>query len=230
MARKPIIAIDGPSGVGKTTASKAVAAQLGFTYIDTGAMYRAVGLLATRRGLPPEQTPELVSLLSDLDLRFERTNGAQRVIANGEDVSAAIREHAASAAASAFSRIPAVRTAMVAQQRKMGAAGAVVMEGRDIGSNVFPDAELKVFLTATPEVKAKRRYEELRARGEDVDYEKILQDQNLRDEADSNRSLNPLIQTEDARVLDTSDLDADQVVQTIVSWAREIMASAEKTS
>ncbi|MCB1154786.1 (d)CMP kinase, partial [bacterium] len=114
MARKPIIAIDGPSGVGKTTASKAVAAQLGFTYIDTGAMYRTVGLLATRRGLPPEQTSELVSLLSDLDLRFERTNGAQRVIANGEDVSAAIREHAASAAASAFSRIPAVRTAMVA--------------------------------------------------------------------------------------------------------------------
>ncbi len=211
---RPIVAIDGPSGSGKSTVSKLLARRLGFMYLDTGAMYRCVGLLAMRRGLDPLDAQALEPLLADLRISFVPDGqGGQRVLCQNEDVTTAIREHEVSQMASKASRVAAVRTRLVAMQREMGAGGGVVMEGRDIGTNVFPDAEVKVFLVASAEQRARRRWLELQARGENVDYETILTDQHERDERDSSRELNPLVQAPDAHRLDTSDLTIEQVVE-----------------
>jgi len=219
---KPIVAIDGPSGSGKSTVSKLVAQQLGFVYLDTGAMYRCVGLLALRRRVDPLNEDEFQTLLDKLTISFARDQqGGQQVLVNGEQVTRAIRGHEVSQAASKVSSLPVVRARLVAMQRAMGAGGGVVMEGRDIGTNVFPDAEVKVFLTASAQVRARRRYEELKARGEDVEYGVVLTDQLERDERDSRRELNPLDLAPDAHLLDTSNLTIDQVVAQIVAWARQ---------
>ncbi|MBZ0272801.1 (d)CMP kinase [bacterium] len=215
MRARPIVAIDGPSGAGKTTVSKAVAERLGFTYIDTGAMYRCVGLLADRQHLELTDDVELGILLDNLEIRFERAAEGQRVFANGEDVTGEIRRHDVSKLASDFSALPLVREKLVDIQRRLGAAGGIVMEGRDIGTNVFPDAEVKIYLTATDEVRARRRYDELVRRGQEVDFAKVLDDQRKRDANDSGRELNPLVPATDAIVLDSSLLPFDEVVKIV---------------
>ncbi len=216
-----VVAIDGPSGAGKSTISKGVAAQLGFIYLDTGAMYRCVGLLLLRRNADPLDEEALREVLTDLAIDFRAGEGEdQRVLCNDEDVTLAIREHAVSEAASRASSVPLVREKLVAMQRRMGAAGGVVMEGRDIGTNVFPDAEVKIFLTAAAEVRAERRVNQLQQLGQTADYPSILEDQRRRDKRDSERAVNPLIQAPDAVLLDCSDLTIPQVIEQIVALAR----------
>ncbi len=217
-----IIAIDGPSGSGKSTISRKLAARLDLTYIDTGAMYRCVGLMAKRMKLSSEESPELLRLLDELNIRFDKIDHAQQVLIGEEDVSQAIRDHEISRWASDFSALPAVRTRLVEMQRRMGEQGDVVMEGRDIGTNVFPNAQLKVFLTASAETRARRRMKELVDAGQKVEFDKILADQIQRDENDSNRSLNPLMQAADAIVLDSTDLSIEDVVGQIAERVRKI--------
>ena len=200
-----VIAIDGPAGAGKSTVAKAVAGALGFTYLDTGAMYRAVALAAVRAGAPPAAVAGSVRI----------SLGEGTVALDGEDVSAAIRTPEASQGASVAAAEPAVREAMVAQQRRLMADGDWVAEGRDIGTVVAPSAELKVFLTASPEARAARRAAEL-----GVDVATVLAEQQVRDERDSGRAHSPLRPADDAVTLDTTDLTTDQVVATIVDLAR----------
>jgi CMP/dCMP kinase len=218
--REPIVAIDGPSGAGKSTVSRAVAEKLGFVYIDTGAMYRCVGLIALHEELACEESGPLEKLLADLDIRFV-PGATQGVQCNGENVTKAIREHEVSKAASDFSALPSVRQRLVAMQREMGRAGGVVMEGRDIGTNVFPDAEVKVFLDARDQVRAMRRFEELKSKGTPVDFETILADQKRRDENDRSRELNPLTRAADAVVVDTSGLSIEMVVEAICNLVKK---------
>jgi cytidylate kinase len=214
-SRKPIVAIDGPSGAGKSTVSRRVAQELGFTYIDTGAMYRCIGFAALRDGLSCENSPALDKTLDTIEIAFDGPATKQQVFLNGENVSEQIRVHEVSKAASDFSALPVVREKLVALQRNMGQVGGVVMEGRDIGTNVFPDAEVKIYLDASAKVRAKRRYDELRAKGESIGFEKILEDQEKRDEQDMNRPLNPLCKAVDAEVVETSEMTIDEVVTNI---------------
>jgi cytidylate kinase len=219
--RRPIVAIDGPSGAGKSTVSKMLARRLGFLYLDTGAMYRCVGLLALRHAVDPLSPNDLAPLLADLRISFvPDAGGDQLTLCNGEDVTELIRAHEVSQTASKASSVGAVRTRLVAMQREMGAAGGVVMEGRDIGTNVFPDAEVKIFLVASAEQRARRRWQELRARGESVEFEAVLADQRERDQRDSERALNPLVPAPDAHLVDTSDLTIEQVVDRLAELVR----------
>lgn len=213
--RKPIVAIDGPSGAGKSTVSRLVAERLGYTYIDTGAMYRCVGLLALRNSMPCETGPELDALLENMDIRFEGPATRQKVFCNGEDVTDKIREHGVSKAASNFSALASVRKWLVALQRKMGEQGGVVMEGRDIGTNVFPNAEVKIYLDASAKVRAKRRHKELILKGNEVPFEQVLEDQIQRDRQDTQRTLNPLRKSEDAIGVDTDGLSVETVVENL---------------
>lgn len=217
------IAIDGPAGAGKSTVAKAVARTLNATYLDTGAMYRAVGLYMMRSGVPLDM-PSLIAARADnaqVDVRYE--SGTQHVYLNGEDVSKAIRENAVSAAASAVSAVPRVRELLVARQREIAAKTDVVMDGRDIGTRVLPDAPLKVFLTAKCEVRARRRYLELTERGESVDYETLLEEIRQRDYNDEHRALSPMVPAADALMLDSSDMTQDEVTARIIALARERM-------
>lgn len=213
--QKPIVAIDGPSGAGKSTVSRLLAETLGFTYIDTGAMYRCVGLQAVRNAIPCEAGPKLDSLLSNLSIHFEGPATRQKVFCNGEDVSKQIREHAISKAASDFSALESVRQRLVALQRQMGEQGGVVMEGRDIGTNVFPNAQVKVYLDASARIRAKRRYDELILKGEKISFEQVLEDQVLRDRQDMQRTLNPLKKAENAIQVDTDGLSVESVVENL---------------
>ncbi|MDP8221881.1 MAG: (d)CMP kinase [Candidatus Lernaella stagnicola] len=218
--RQPIVAIDGPSGAGKSTISKLVAERLGFVYLDTGAMYRCVGWLSLEQGIDPLDEAAVATLLEDLQIQFVRNeDGDQRVVCNGRDITSAIREHRVSQAASKASSLPRVREKLVAMQRDMGVAGGVVMEGRDIGTNVFPDAEIKVFLTATAEERARRRVKQLVIAGREADFDAILADQIERDRRDSQRDLNPLVQAADAVVVDSTEWSIDRVVSHITALA-----------
>ncbi len=222
---RPIIAIDGPSGAGKSTISQRLARRLGFVYIDSGAMYRCVGLLALRRGAAANDAAALAPLLRDLRIAFEPDGrGGQRVRCNGEDVTDAIRRHEISQAASEASALPQVRAKLVAMQRELGAAGGVVMEGRDIGANVFPDAEVKFFLTATAEERARRRALELAGRGEPADFAAVLADQLDRDRRDSGRALNPLVQLPEAIAVDATTMTIEEVVERMA----QAVAAAKK--
>jgi cytidylate kinase len=203
-----IIAIDGPSAAGKSTLAKLLAKDLGIDYIDTGAMYRAIALKIVREGIDAEDEEALEKLLSETDIDLDGT----KVFLDGEDVSDKIRTNDISMQASRYSSIPAVRQKLVALQRQMGERKSVVMDGRDIGSNVFPNADYKFFVTASPEVRAERRRIELSEKGEDVPFEDLLADIKKRDWDDSHRELNPLIQTEDAIVIVTDNIGIEEML------------------
>lgn len=221
--RKPIIAIDGPAGAGKSTVAKAVAERLGYVYIDTGAMYRAVALKAFKKGIPLSDEKAVSALAAGLDMRFVRCGNEQRIIVDGEDVTTEIRSENASRLSSTVSTIAGVRKRLVELQRRMGADGGVVMEGRDIGTVVFPDAEVKVFLTASVMERARRRCEQLRAMGKEPDLDRIAEEIRDRDLRDSSRRLAPLRQAPDARLIDTDRMTVDEVVDSIVAIHEEIV-------
>ncbi len=217
------IAIDGPAGAGKSSIAKAVSKALGFIYVDTGALYRTVGLAVLRAGIAPEDTEKVAALLPDItvDLAFE--NGTQKVLLNGEDVSEAIRTPQISEYASKTSAIPAVRNFLFDLQQKIATTHNVLMDGRDIGTVVLPDAQLKVFLTASPEVRAMRRYKELTEKGQNVSYDNILAEVKERDYRDTHREIAPLKPAENAVLLDTSDMSFEEVAATLTQLAKETL-------
>lgn len=226
-ARPFIVAIDGPAGAGKSTASRRLAARLGFAMVDTGAIYRAVALAATRRGIALDDDTGLAALLPAVELHFAppaAPGGGQRVLLGGEDVSTEIRTPPMSLGASKVSGRPVVRAGLLELQRRLALApenAGAVLEGRDIGTVVFPDAEVKFFLTASPEERARRRHAELAARGDPQTYEEVLADQLRRDRDDSERAVAPLRPAADAVVIDTSGVPLDAVVEGL---AREVNA------
>lgn len=204
------VAIDGPSGAGKSTLARRLAADLGYVYVDTGAMYRAIGLYASRQGADLHDEAAVAALLPQIRLDIRLVDGTQHVYLNGEDVSEAIRAEAIGMAASAVSAHGAVRAFLLETQRSLAAGQNVLMDGRDIGTVVLPHATVKIFLTASPEARARRRCLELRQKGKDADYETVLADIRQRDEQDMNRPIAPLRQAEDAIRIDTSAIDFDQ--------------------
>ena len=210
---KIIVAIDGYSSCGKSTIAKALAKYAGYTYVDTGAMYRAIGLYTLREGLKSEQ--DIIAALPHVQIGFIHVDGMQHVTLNGEDVESLIRTLEVGNRASEVSQIREVRQYLVAQQQKMGEQKGIVMDGRDIGTVVFPKAELKLFLTASPEVRAQRRYDELKEKGETPDYEAVLRDVNERDFRDTHRDESPLRQAEDAIVVDNSHLTREEQMKVI---------------
>ena len=214
------IAIDGPAGAGKSSIARAAAANLGFIYVDTGALYRTVALAALKRGLKSEDKEEIIALLPAIEVSMGFVDGEQSVFLNGEDVSEAIRLPEVSAAASTVSAIPEVRQFLFDLQRDMAKTNDVLMDGRDIGTVVLPDAQLKIFLTATPEERARRRYEQIKDKS-DVTYEEVLKDLNQRDYQDTHREIAPLKQADDAVLLDTTNMSFDEVVKAIEDLAKE---------
>lgn len=223
MSKKLTIAIDGPAGAGKSTVAQIVAQRLGFVYIDTGAMYRAVTLLALKDGGDLSSGAKLSFLAEHAQIRLENQQGETkpRVFLNGEDVTGEIRSPEVSRQVSLVAQIPGVRRRMVELQRQMGKAGGVVMDGRDIGTHVFPLAEVKIFLTASIEERALRRAKELRDKGYVVDLESLKAEISSRDQMDAERETSPLIQASDAILVDTTSLDISGVVDRILLIARE---------
>ncbi len=216
------IAIDGPAGAGKSTISKFAAKKLGFIYIDTGALYRTVGLAATRAGVEPAEGRELDNLLSKITVELTfNDRGEQVVLLNKEDVSGLIRTPEASMMASKISAVPSVRAFLLDLQRNMAKTNNVIMDGRDIGTVVLPDAEVKIFLTAAPEARAKRRYDELIEKGMDVKYEDILEDVKTRDYNDMHRDIAPLKQADDAILADTTEIDLEGSIDLIINIIKE---------
>src|SRR5690554_4749786 len=217
MEKEITIAIDGWSSCGKSTLAKALAKELKYVYVDSGAMYRGVALYAKRKGLISEDGVDqraIIDELSNIDLSFSNNeNGVAELYLNGENVENQIRSIEVSNVVSAVAKIKEVRQFLVKQQRKMGNNGGVVMDGRDIGSVVFPNAELKLFVTADPEIRAQRRFDELQAKGDNVSLEEVKANLKLRDEMDASREESPLIQTEDAVVLDNSNLTPKQQLE-----------------
>ena len=220
-----IVAIDGPSGAGKSTIAKIVAKTVGFSCLDTGAMFRSIAVLALEKGISLDDDAALGALAMENEIAFtfdgneERT---QHVFIAGKEVTSAIRTAEVDKAVSPVSAAPSVRAALLEQQRRIGNAGNYVVEGRDIGTTVFPQAEVKIFLTASAEERARRRVSQNEARGiGSVDYEEVLADIIRRDQADSTRAVSPLRQAEDAYLLDSSDLTIDQVVEAICSRIKQ---------
>lgn len=218
MRALPIVAIDGPAGAGKSTLARKLAERLGFTLVDTGALYRSVALASMRRGASLADSDEVSAIAHRLvearELSLERgSEGRPRVLLLGEDISEAIRSAEVSMGASQVSAIPGVREALLGLQRQAGEAGGVVLEGRDIGTVVFPDAEVKLFLTASAEVRARRRFEELRQKGHEVSYEETLADVEERDRLDSERAIAPLRRADDAILVDSSGRTIDDVLE-----------------
>ena len=210
-----VVAIDGPSGAGKSTAGRALAARLGYTYVDTGAMYRALTLKALRASLSPDAEGPLVDLAAET--RIDLEDGGQRVRLDGLDVTAEIRSREVTTASSRVSAHPGVRRDMVERQRRLGAGGGVVLDGRDIGTAVFPDAEAKFYLDADPSKRARRRQAEWSAAGSDVDIEELELEIRSRDAADSTRADSPLLRAKDAILVDTTELTPAEVVERMAS-------------
>lgn len=223
------IAIDGPAGAGKSSLSKEVAKELSFIYVDTGALYRTIGLAASRKGLKKEDKAEIISMLNDIDVKLSfNDEGTQIVLLNGEDVSSYIRTPEASMFASAVSAIPEVRAFLLDLQRNMAKSDNVIMDGRDIGTVVLPDAKIKIFLTASPEKRAMRRHKENIEKGIDSTYEEVLKDVNQRDYQDSHREIAPLKPAEDSVLVDTSDYDFEGSKELLLKVIKERMLWANR--
>lgn len=209
------IAIDGPSGAGKSTVAKALAKKLGYIYVDTGALYRAIGLYVRRAGVLPENSAGVIALLPEIDVRLAYENGEQKVLLSGEDVGPLIRTNEISAYASKVSAIPEVRTFLLELQRDMARKNNVIMDGRDIGTVILPDADVKIFMTASPEARIRRRYEELLASGQSVTLEEVAAAVRERDKNDSTRKVAPAIPTADAVFVDNSGTFEDTLSNVI---------------
>lgn len=215
------IAIDGPAGAGKSTISKAAAKALGFLYIDTGAMYRSVGVAALNLGADTDSEEDILKVLNDISLEIKMLDDGQHIFLNEVDFNDKIRTPEASMAASAVAKIPAVRLKLVEIQREIAKNNNVIMDGRDIGSYVLPDAKIKIFLTASVEERANRRYQELLEQGENCTLSEVISDMQLRDKQDSERSFAPLKKAEDAILFDTTGLSLPESVEKIIDIVRE---------
>ncbi len=219
------VAIDGPSGAGKSSIARRVAARLGYTYVDTGALYRAIGLFAHRNGIDDTDEAALAPRLGEIKVELFYRDGKQHVVLNGEDVSEDIRKPEMSMAASNVSALPAVRAFLLDLQRQMARDYNVIMDGRDIGTVVLPQADVKIFLTASAEDRAMRRYKEFLGRGENISYEEVLEDINRRDYNDSHREIAPLRPAEDAILLDTTGNTLEQSLDLVERTIRERLQS-----
>ncbi len=218
-----IIAVDGYSSCGKSTMAKELAKALDFTYIDSGAMYRAVALLGLQKGLKQGEEKNIIPFLKDIRIHFEKKeNNDQAIFINGTDSSEAIRSMEVANVVSHYAKIKEVREFLVAQQRSFAEATSIVMDGRDIGTVVFPNADLKIFMTASPEIRAKRRYDELQAKGKEVTIEEVLQNLKERDFIDENRKESPLKKADDAFVIDNSNLNRAEQLAIALNKAKEI--------
>ena len=217
------IAIDGPAGAGKSTVAKALARELGAMYLDTGAMYRAFGLAILRMGIDTHDRPAVVSHIGDVEVSVAFTDGQQRLLLGDEDVTDAIRQPEVAAAASDVSTAPEVRRHMVALQQKIARGHSVIMDGRDIGTDVLPDATLKIYLTASAEQRARRRTQELKLKGLPADYYQVLQDIQARDYQDTHRAASPLRVAEGAVVVDTSDMTLEEAVAAVRALAERVI-------
>ena len=220
------IALDGPSGAGKSTLAKKIAHALGIVYVDTGAMYRTIGLFVTRRGIKPEDENAVISVLPEIKLSISFENGEQHILLGEEDVGAFIRTPEISMAASRVSAIPAVRAFLLDTQRDLAKTTSVIMDGRDIGTVIFPDAEVKIFLTASAEARARRRTLELAEKGIPTPYEEVLRDIITRDKNDREREVAPAVAAEDAVILDNSELDLDGTVDAAIRIIRTRIGEA----
>jgi cytidylate kinase len=214
------IAIDGPSGAGKSTVAKSIAQKLHIIYLDTGAMYRGMAWIALNKGINPTDEESVIKMLPSAEIRIEYVNGVQKVYADGTDVTEKIREHHMSQAASDISKIPAVRLKLVEMQREIARKNDVVMDGRDTTSYVLPNANFKFYLDACPEIRARRRLEELKAKGVDISYEQMLRDIIARDKNDSERSFAPLTRTPDSIFIDSTNLSKEEVIDNILSYIK----------
>ncbi len=215
------VAIDGPAGAGKSTVARAAAKELGYIYVDTGALYRAVGVCALRLGIATDDAAAVEGILGSVKVELKFTNGEQQVFLNGENVSSEIRTPEASMAASNVSAIPAVRAFLFDLQKNIAAENDCIMDGRDIGTVVLPDAQVKIFLTASPEIRARRRYDELTAKGQQVEYNDVLDDLIKRDYNDSHREVAPLRPADDSVTVDTSGLSLEQSIERVIQTVRE---------
>ncbi len=217
--KKLVVAIDGPAGAGKSTVAQMAAKELGFTYIDTGAMYRAVAWKSLQQG--KEVTDDLINeVVKDIEIVLDYKEGKTKVFVDGTDVTSAIRTPEVTGIVSQVAALGPVRERLTDLQRKMATEGSVIMDGRDIATNVLPNADIKIFLTASIEERADRRYKEMKEKGYDVDLKKLQEEIAARDKADSEREISPLVQAEDAELLDTSDMSIEEVVQAILDRGR----------
>lgn len=214
------IAIDGPAGAGKSTIAKLVAKELGFIYVDTGAMYRGLAVHFLKKGIVPEEVEKIEAACEDAKVELGYENGVQQVYLNGENITSQLREEAVGNMASVSSAVPAVRAKLLDLQRNLAKEKDVVMDGRDIGTNVLPNADVKVYLTASVECRAMRRFKELEEKGEACDFEQIRQDIQERDERDMTREIAPLKQAEDATLIDSSEMGIDDVVKAIIALTK----------
>ncbi len=224
MAKKNglVIAIDGPSGAGKSTTARLLAERLGYIYIDTGAMYRAIGWKAKQEGIDPKNEEKLAGLCGRTQVTIKKDNSDPRFYVDGHDVSGEIRTPEMGMMASAVSKSPSVRAGLLTLQRDLGRTGGVVMDGRDIGTVVFPDADVKFFLDASAEERGRRRYQELTAKGMDVDLARITQEIRERDQQDSTRSLAPLRKADDAFLIDSTDLNISEVLDAMLATIKKV--------
>lgn len=217
------VAIDGPAGAGKSTIAKLIAADMGFVYVDTGAMYRAMAVYFIKNNVNPEDESAVNVAVSGVEISIEYDNGVQQVILNGDNITHLLRAEETGKMASKTSKYASVRAKLLELQRELARTNNVIMDGRDIGTTVLPDAFVKIYLTASPDARAKRRYDELVVRNEKCDYAEIKADIENRDYQDMNREISPLKQADDAILVDSSDMGIDEVVKTITAVIREKM-------